>query len=224
MKSLLRSSARILLLVCALAFASGWLRADRGGSAGAGAARPGEKTTTVAARGGIATLYARDPITRTLCFDDGQAGHVFQEGEVRNRCSHLDFNAYAAGGFSVGVQGGNVGRIVDLGTADELQRRYGYSETVGKGQGFASLGARGGKVFVLKGGHRDGAAQEVSEAAALFGPGRPGEVMQSAPVKAGHIYLVRLTDRHEPSFELTVKLLVLAHAPGESVTLRWQTL
>jgi hypothetical protein len=223
MKSFLRTSARILLLVCVLAVAAGWLHVERGGSADAGAPASAGKTTSPA-RGGITTLYARDPITRTLCFNDGQGGHVFQEGEVRNRCSHLDFSAYAADGFSVGVQGGNVGRIVDLGTADELQRRYGYSETVGKGQGFASLGARGGKVFVLKGSHRDGAAQEVAEAGPLFGPERRGEAMQSAPVRAGHIYLVRLTDRHEPSFELAVKLLVLAHAPGESVTIRWQTL
>ena len=43
-----------------------------------------------------------------------------------------------------------------------------------------------------------------------------------APVNVGHIYVVRLLHRHDSEFERLVKFLVVAYAPGESVTIRWQ--
>ncbi len=170
--------------------------------------------------GGVVTLYALDPLARTLCFADGRDGHVFQENEVRNRCSDLDFGSYREGHFSVGVEGARLGAIVNLGTADELRQRYGYPETVGNGQGFASLRAESGRVLVLKG-VRPHAEQELKESALLFGEGAGAA---SASVKLGNIYLVRLTDRRDRAFERVVKLKVIAHTPNESVTIRWQAL
>lgn len=170
--------------------------------------------------GGLATLYALDPLARTLCFNDGLEGGAFQQNETRNRCSDIDFNAYTAGGFSVGVEGGREGAIVDLGSAAELQKRYGYTETVGAGQGFASLRAAGGKVFILKD-TQSHTEQELAESAALFAAGKS---TANAPVKPGHIYLLRITDRTDKSFERLVKLLVVAYRPEESVTVRWQTM
>jgi hypothetical protein len=131
--------------------------------------------TEVKAVGGIATIYALDPLARTLCFEDGREGGVFQQNEARNRCSHIDFNAYNQGSLTVGIEGGENGAIIDLGTAAELQKRYGYTETVGAGQGFASLRTADGKIFILKDKGRQSPThteQELTEAPLLFAAGK----------------------------------------------------
>jgi len=170
--------------------------------------------------GGLTTLYALDPLASSFCFADGKDGRVFQQNETRNRCSDLDFGNYADGSFTVGPEGGRLGVIIDLGDGDEMLKRYGFPETVGKSQGFASLHAEGGKVFVLKG-SRPQTFQELKESEQLFAEGK---VSASAPVKVGHVYLLRITDRHDRSFERLAKLKVVSYVPGESVTIRWQVL
>jgi hypothetical protein len=176
--------------------------------------------TEVKTVGGIATLYAIDPLARSFCFGDGREGGVFQQNEARNRCSDIDFNAYNEGSLTVGIEGGRTGAILDLGSTAELQKRYGYSETVGAGQGFASLRSENGKVFILKD-RQTHTEQEMSEAALLFTESKPSA---SLPVKLGHIYLIRIVDRSDKSFERIVKILVIAYTPNESVTIRWQVL
>lgn len=170
---------------------------------------------------GIITLYARDPLAQSFCFRDGTYGAVFQESEVRNRCSDINFNGYRADSLSIGVEGARQGVIIDLGTPDELQKRYGYAETVGGGQAFASLRVKDRKIHVLLD-RRAHTSQEVSDTNLLFQ--KPSSDTKSMPAKLGQIYLVRLTDRNEKDFELLVKLLVIAHVPNEFVTVRWQVL
>lgn len=170
---------------------------------------------------GIATLYVLDPLAQSLCFRDGGFGLIFQENETRNRCSDINFNSYRSNSFSIAVEGGKRGVIIDLGTSDELQKKYGYEETVGKGQGFASLQIKNGKVHILQD-RRARTTQELSENAFLFQ--KSSSETESTSVKLGHIYLMRLTDKNEKDFESFVKLLVIAHVPNESVTIRWQIL
>lgn len=172
----------------------------------------------------IVTLYARDPLAKSFCFGDASYGRVFQQGEVRNRCSDIDFGGYARGAFSVGVEGARKGVVLDLGTPDDLRKRYGFTETVGGGQGFASLHVAGSSVLV-KGAGDSKLPQELREGRDLFSDAAEKAVgMATTPVKLGHIYLLRLTDGHDASYELIVKLLVVAYTPDEVVTIRWQVL
>ena len=205
--------------VLTLLFSATSLFAQAGtdGSSGQAVGRTQIETKVI---GGVVTLYALDPLSRTFCFADGKDGHVFQKYEVRNRCSDIDFNNYNAGGFSVGIEGGRVGRIIDLGNFNELRLKYGYDETVGNGQGYASLHIEEGRVVILKD-RKSQAVQDLKESGLLFQEGAPSA---SAPVKLGNIYLLRLTDRHEKAFQRIVKLMVIAHTPNESVTIRWQIL
>lgn len=174
---------------------------------------------------GIVTLYARDPLAQSFCFRDGGLGSVFYENEVRNRCSDINFNGYRQSNeadiFKIAVEGGREGVIFDLGTSDDLQKKYGYEETVGRGQGFASLQVKNGKVYILKD-RRERTTQELREPEFLFQ--KPSSETETVSVKLGHIYLMRLTDRNHKDFEQIVKLLVIAHVPNESVTIRWQVL
>ncbi len=63
--------------------------------------------------------------------------------------------------------------------------------------------------------------QPLQEASKLF-----TEVGSSvaAPIKLGHIYLVRIADKKDKSTVQLVKLMVIAFRPDESVTLRWESL
>lgn len=168
----------------------------------------------------ISTLYSNDPIARSLCLTDGREGGTIQNGGVFNRCSHVEFDNYRLGHLSVGIQGGEMAKIVDLGTAKELSKLYGYEETGGNGQGFASIEVRDGKVVIAKTLYKPD-RQELTQAAQLF---EPGSSSASAEAKAGHIYLARITDRHDKNFQILVKVLVLSVKPGESVTFRWELL
>jgi hypothetical protein len=167
--------------------------------------------------GGLATLYALDPLAHTLCFLDGQNGYVVQENEIRNRCMDLEFNSYSAGGFTVGAEGSRAGNIIDLGTAGELRQRYGYAESsLSTGQGFTSLRLENRRVVILK---DQRSFQELKESEELF---KPGKMNAASPIKLGHIYLVRLTDTNDKSFRMLAKFVVVSYVPNESVAIRWQ--
>ena len=169
-------------------------------------------------RGGIFTLYAVDPLARTLCFSDGKEGMEFTNTIWRNRCSDLSF---AGSNFVTGIEVDRLGAIVDLGTGDELNRRYGFEDAQGGGTGFASIHLQGEKLMVLKQDLRQQEFQPLSEASKLF-----TEVGSSvaAPIKLGHIYLVRTTDKQNKNTLQLVKLMVIAFRPDEAVTLRWESL
>lgn len=201
----------LLSLACLLA---------QGGTSGANGVQAAERTQLDArVTGGVVTLYARDPLARTFSFADGKDGHIFQNNEVRNRSSDIDFDNYNAGNFTVGVEGGRIGRIIDLGNTTELRQRYGYEETVGNGQGFASLRIER-RVVILKD-RRSQTVQELRESTSLFQEGVAGA---NTAIRLGNIYLVRLTDRHDKAFQRIVKLMVIAYTPNESVTIRWHVL
>jgi hypothetical protein len=171
-------------------------------------------------KGGVITLYALDPLAHSFCFRDAGDGKAFQQHQVKNRCSDINYGSYYAEHFAVGVGGARLGAIVDLGTAEDLKKEYGYEETVGLGQGFASVQLEDGKVVILKD-RRTRAMQELKEASQLFAKPTPSA---KAPVKVGHVYLARITDSHDSNFQVLVKLLVIGYVPGESVTFRWQSL
>jgi len=158
-------------------------------------------------------------MTQSLCLRDGGPGQIFQDGYTRNRCSDLNFNSYLANGFRVGVEGARDGVIIDLGTPDDLKTKYGYMETVGQGQGFASIDVRNGKALILKD-YKTGLRQELSESGLLFKA--PDRTHSALPAQPGHVYLVRITDGTDKGFELVAKFLVVAFVPNESVTIRWQ--
>jgi hypothetical protein len=170
---------------------------------------------------GIATLYLHDPLSNCLSFGSGGEGRVFQDHMVKNRQSDIDFGHYSSGAFTVGIEGGRRGAILDLGSSEDLQQRYGYSETVGKGQGFASIRLHEGRFVILED-YQSQTTQALQGADALLG--QLDDHNQSAPVHSDHVYLVRLTDRHDEEFERIVKFQVIAHAPDESVTIRWHRL
>lgn len=182
----------------------------------------GTPANTVAAPAeGVTTLYARDPLERTFCFRDGKYGGVIQQNEVRNRSSDIDFNNYVAGAFTVAVEGSKLGTIVDLGTADSLQSRYGYEETVGGGQGFASIRLQNRTLYILKD-YNAKTLQLLAEGSRLYTDTLKSTA--SLPVGLEHIYLMRTVDPNDPGFELLVKMYVVSYQPGDYVTIRYQVL
>lgn len=174
-------------------------------------------------RGGIFTIYAHDPLARSLCFSDGKEGWAFVNNKWENRCSDLSYTLAGGGSFVSGIEINRVAAIVDLGTANDLRGRYGYEDAENGGVGFASLRLEGGKITILQ---DDNAKFKASWQPLQEGPRLFTEVKSSAtaPIQLGHIYLVRIADQRDKNFQQIVKLMVIAYRPEEAVTLRWELL
>jgi hypothetical protein len=172
-------------------------------------------------RGGIFTMYVHDPLARTMCFSDGKEGFAFVDNDWRNRCSDLSYILASGGSLASGVEVDRVAAIVDLGTPEELRQRYGFEEAPEGATGFASLHLAGNKIMVLKQDIQKPEYQPLREGFKLFTEVGPSA---NAPIKLGHIYLVRIADKKDTSYQQLVKLMVIAHRPEESVTLRWELL
>ena len=172
-------------------------------------------------RGGIFTIYAVDPLARTLCFNDGKEGMAFLNTDWGNRCSDLSYSLQGGGSLVSGLENDRLAAIVDLGTADELRSRYGFEDANGGGTGYASLHLQSDKIMVLKQDLSKQEFQPLGEASKLFSDLGPNV---TAPIKLGHIYLVRIADKKDKSTLQLVKLMVISHRPDEAVTLRWEAL
>lgn len=172
-------------------------------------------------RNGIFTLYALDPLTRTLCFNDGKEGMQIANNQFGNRCSDLSYSLAGNGVFVAGIEVNRVAAIVDLGTSNDLRERYGFEDADNGGVGFASLRLEGNKISVLQEDNTRPVWQPLKEGPQLFSDLKASA---NAPIKLGHIYLVRIADTKDKAFQHIVKLMVIAYRPGESVTLRWDLL
>lgn len=172
-------------------------------------------------RGGIFTMYAVDPLARTLCFTDGKEGMAFVNNKWENRCSDLSFTLAGGGSLVSGIELNRMAAIVDLGTANDLRGRYSYEDAEFGGVGFASLRLEGDKVTILQddNGKFKASWQTLQEGSTLF-----SEIKSSAnaPIQLGHVYLVRIVDTKDKNFQQVVKLMVIAYRPEEAVTVRWE--
>jgi hypothetical protein len=164
--------------------------------------------------GEIATLYANDPLGWSLSLRDGGPGQLVQDHAVRNRDSTIAFDAYDRDSFTVGVQGGEMAAIADLGPLRDLGERIGIAETVGAGQGWAAIAMKNGELGLITGGNKFTTWSPETLVPAW------SELKTSAhvPVRAGHAYLVRSLNVEAGC---VAKIIVLAHEPGVSVTIRW---
>ena len=83
-KTRVMKSFLFIVLVVSIGFGSQQVMSAQTPSA------PDEKRATQPKkRGGIFTMYAIDPLARTLCFSDGKEGMAFTNTNWGNRCSDL---------------------------------------------------------------------------------------------------------------------------------------
>jgi hypothetical protein len=172
-------------------------------------------------RGRVTTLYAVDPLARAVCFHDGREGLAIQNHRWTNRCSDLTFSLAGDGTFVTGIEATRIAAMVDLGTANDLRERYGYEDAENGGEGFASIRLQGDTIVILKEDNPQEQLQPLKEGPALFTDLRPSA---NVPIRLGHIYLLRIADKKDKSFQRIVKMMVIEYRPNESVTLRWETL
>ena len=180
---------------------------------------PDDKGTQPRKRSGIFTLYALDPLARTMCFNDGKEGMAIANNQFGNRCSDMSYSLAGNGVLVAGIEVNRVAAIVDLGTANQLRERYGFDDADNGGVGFASLRLEGNKITILKEDNTTPVWQPLKEGPQLF---NDVKASANAPIKLGHIYLVRIADTKDKTFQQIVKLMVISYRPDESVTLRWE--
>ncbi len=172
-------------------------------------------------RTGIFTMYALDPLARTLCLGDGKEGRMIANNQWGNRCSDLTYSLAGNGVLVAGIEINRVAAIVDLGNANDLRERYGFEDAENGGVGFASLRLEGDKITILLEDNSTPVWQPLKEGPQLF---TDVKASANAPIKLGHIYLVRIADTKDKRFQQIAKLMVVAYRAGESVTLRWELL
>lgn len=162
---------------------------------------PGSAAGGDAAELHLLELFADDPLRRTVDLENGVYGAVLQEGEIRNQNSHLDFGGYHAGEFTVGIQGGDEGFIVDLGPDEEL----GLALTNTAASGFGALDL-------------DASGFGYGPADAVFDDG----MTDHAAVEQAHVYVIRVrtTDDDGPR-ELVWKALAADLTSETRVVLDW---
>jgi hypothetical protein len=168
---------------------------------------------------GVFTMHALDPLSRTFCFNDGKDGMAIANNQWGNRCSDLSYNRAGSGVLVAGIEVNRVAAIVDLGTGNDLRERYGFEDADNGGVGFASLRLEGNRITVLQEDNTRPVWQPLKEGPQLF---TDVKASANAPIKLGHIYLVRIADTKDKNFQQIVKLMVIAYRPDESVTLRWE--
>jgi hypothetical protein len=196
----------VLCVLCAAALLGTSERPDAAGRA------DGEEGS-----GGLVTLYPDDPLARTFSFEKGLYGGRFEDRVVRICGADVDVENYLPGEFMVAIEPGTSGSIVDLGTAESVRVRYGYQETFGGAEGFASIRNDRGRFEILKK-YATQTYQTLEEGRTL------AKAANHAPIVDDHLYLVRLASADRPPVERFVKLLVVSYSPGESVTFRYECL
>ena len=164
-------------------------------------------------------MYALDPLARSFCFNDGKEGMTIANNQFGNRCSDLSYSLAGNGVFVAGIEVNRVAAIVDLGTSNQLRERYGFEDADNGGIGFASLRLEGNKITILQEDNTSPVWQPLKEGPQLFADVKASA---NAPIKLGHIYLVRIADTKDKTFQQIVKLMVISYRPEESVTLRWE--
>lgn len=164
------------------------------------AAEPAAAAGTTPAAGLLSTLFADDPLECTLDLTTATAGMIVQDGEVRNRNSHLCMG-YFPDSLTVAIQGGDRGAIVDLGSLEQLASAVGVQPVGNGGNAYVALDTAFARAHA--------GLQELEGTA-------------HATIRQGHVYLLRVAQEREP--DLLAKLIVLEFQPGASVTFRWQLL
>lgn len=182
---------------------------------------PDEKGAQSRKRTGIFTMYTMDPLARTLCLEDGKEGMMVANNLWGNRCSDLSFSPGNGGSLVTGVEVNRVGAIIDLGTNNDLRERYGFEDAENGGTGFASLRLEGDKLTILQEDNTKPVWTALKEGPQLFSDAKASA---NVPIRLGHIYLVRVADTKDKSFQRVAKLMVIAFRPDEAVTLRWELL
>lgn len=169
--------------------------------------------------GGLVTLYAHDDLACSFDFRGGRAGGRVQDGEIRLESAQLAYDVFEPGHLSVGFADDERVALLDLGAAyvppqrrpSDGAREFGLAL-------FHTLQLDGSRfTYSVPGGSR----RAVPAADGILGllPLR-GELTHLAP-EVGHTYLLRATREGRAGNDDLFKLHVVAHRPGESLTLRW---
>ena len=80
-------------------------------------AMPDDKQAQPRKRSGIFTMYAIDPLARTLCLTDGKEGMAFVNNKWENRCSDLSYTLAGNGSLVSGIELNRVAAIVEISTS-----------------------------------------------------------------------------------------------------------
>jgi len=170
----------------------------------------------------VVTLYANDDLLSSIDFRTGGPGARLADGEIDLRGAQLVYHALRANHLSFGFVYDELAEVVDLGElfvtpdARVLDDAAKFPISV-----FHTLFLDGGRVA-----YRDarGRTVRLPEGLRILGPLVTDGTRHVEP-RVGHVYLLRTRDRSAAAGkDRLVKLEVVDHEPGRTLTLRWAPL
>lgn len=185
-----------------------------------GKARESERVTS-----GIFTSYLRDARLASFSFALGTYGRAHRDSDVVDGAIDMDISWLNPGYFTVGCRLKDRGQIIDLGDSTINDEGVGIKEGTVEVRGrsysiYHSLKMDGDKVVRKFAPYTNRWKIMLEEAAPLFLP--PVEKAK-AKIKAGHVYLIRITDKGGTE-KVLAKLRVLEYYPSDHVIFQWARL
>lgn len=173
-------------------------------------------TTSPADRSHAADLWAADPLRQTLDLRTGDYGLFIQDGELRNRQSHLGFGLPNPSFVEVGIQGQETGVLIDLGTDADL------AVALGAQNGFVGLSRGEGGRFGY------GPADALFDRLQAIEEGQDGGDASRVVPEIGHVLVGAVVKKAGSAAAvddaLIVKILVVDHRPDTFLAMRWTVL
>lgn len=168
--------------------------------------------------GGVVTLYARDDLACAFDLRNGKEGGALFEGEIDLQNAQLIYGAFERDLLSYGFNDRERVAVLDLGEvyvppqARATDRSLEYPVAL-----FHTLFVDGPRFFYLGPGRSQ---HRFEDADRILGSFPPEGLAHLAP-QVGHTYVLRTKRDGAGGTDQLFKFHVVAHHPGESVTLRW---
>jgi hypothetical protein len=181
---------------------------------------PAEPSTAPPAepRGGLVTLYARDDLACALDLRGGRVGAALSQGEIDLRNAQLVYGAFEPGLLSFGFDDRERVAVLDLGDVYVPPQERAADRTVEYPVAlFHTLFVDGSRFFYQGPGR---SLHRFDDADRILGSFPPEGLAHVKP-QVGHTYVLRAKRDGVGGTDLLFKLHVVAHRPGESLTLRW---
>jgi hypothetical protein len=179
-----------------------------------------EKIKSSKSKSGKVTLLAQNANHQAFCFRDAEFVKFTDNTKVTNDCPDIIFNFFNKNSFDAAYSAVNYsGRLENLGSFDEIRRKYKISNDLNDESLFDSIKLNENNKIILNDPISE-SIQIIRESDRIF----RGAEFHYADVKDKHIYIVRYTDDINFSFQRIVKFVVTDFKTNEYVTIKWENL
>jgi len=170
------------------------------------------------------TLFSKDPLLSGLSFPEGNPNGIYDNYVVYNAGTDIIFGVYnPPSNLTLGVEGGRLAAVVDLGTEQEFRNTYGIEPTVTMFAPYYTIHYDDNSNLVYGQSYTNGKLSWATFPSSITNQLNNVAYYTNFYPVAGHFILARITDTYDSKFERIVKLVIMSVESSE-VTIRWDVL